>query len=376
MENKNQRLIQTVIELTDLPGAPGFENAVSNHVMDLAQGLGKVDKDMMQNVYIDREGNACPLPSLEGKKEELPSDRPLRIQLDAHLDEVAFLIQYIDERGMLHILPMGGWNTAHIQAHLFDVLFPDGSKRAVIAAAKPVHYMSEEERKKGASMESIILDPGTCSLQETLDLGFEIGLPVLPHVKTEYDPDRELFTGKAFDCRSGVACVLETMNRLKGEKLSNDVIGALSSQEEIGSRGAIVTARRVQADLAIVFEGCPADDTFEMDMDPQTALKKGPMLRHFDVSMVTHPGFQRYALKLARDKQIPVQTAVRAGGGTNGKPIHTEQFGIPTIVVGVPVRYAHSHYGYSALCDHVHAVDLACEIIRSIDKESYLALKN
>ena len=98
-------------------------------------------------------------------------------------------------------------------------------------------------------------------------------------------------------------------------------------------------------DLAIVFEGCPADDTFSEAYMIQTALGKGPMLRPLDKRMITHPRFQRFALDLAAELDIPVQESVRTGGSTNGAPIHLSNAGVPTIVVGIPVRYIHTHYG-------------------------------
>lgn len=98
-------------------------------------------------------------------------------------------------------------------------------------------------------------------------------------------------------------------------------------------------------------------------------MKKGPMLRHFDRSMVTNPRFQRFSLELGRELGIPVQESVRSGGGTNGGPIHTSNGGVPVIVIGVPVRYIHSHHGFAALEDYQNSVKLAVEIIKHLNDE-------
>ena len=127
--------------------------------------------------------------------------------------------------------------------------------------------------------------------------------------------------GKAFDNRIGCAAVVETLFRLHGRTLSNTVSATLSSQEEVGERGMTCVMHNVKPDVVICFEGCPADDSFEEEYMIQSALKKGPMLRHFDRSMITSPRFQRYALELARANDIPVQESVRKGGGTNGGTI-------------------------------------------------------
>lgn len=101
----------------------------------------------------------------------------------------------------------------------------------------------------------------------------------------------------------------------------------------------------------------------------QTAIRRGPMLRHIDARMITNPRYQRYALDLAAELGIPVQEAVRSGGSTNGAPIHLSNGGVPVIVIGVPVRYAHTHYGISAYADFDGAVQLACQLLRRMDAE-------
>lgn len=90
----------------------------------------------------------------------------------------------------------------------------------------------------------------------------------------------------------------------------------------------LIAAKQVNPDLAIVFEGCPADDTAETPEMIQSAMGKGPMLRYFDVSMITNPEFQEYALEIAKIHKIPVQVSVRSGGGTNGMAI-TQVQGAP-----------------------------------------------
>jgi len=137
----------------------------------------------------------------------------------------------------------------------------------------------------------------------------------------------------------------------------------------VGLRGARVSAATADPDLAIVFEGTPADDTFSDIYSSQSALKKGPQIRHRDGSMITNPRFVSFARRIARDNNIPFQDAVRSAGGTNGGSIHLSNKGIPTIVIGVPVRYIHTHYGYAALSDFKHAVDWCLKILEKLDRE-------
>jgi putative aminopeptidase FrvX len=192
---------------------------------------------------------------------------------------------------------------------------------------------------------------------------------VVPEVTFSYQEDHDLMIGKAFDCRLGCAAILDTLGDLKGEELNVDVAAAFSVQEEVGARGAAVTAQEIRPDIAIVFEGCPADDTCLEPWRVQTALKRGPMLRHIDARMITNPRFQRFALDLAEDLSIPVQEAVRSGGSTNGAPIHLTGAGVPVIVIGIPVRYAHTHYGISSWYDYENAVRLAQTVLRRLNAD-------
>ena len=121
-----------------------------------------------------------------------------------------------------------------------------------------------------------------------------------------------------------------------------------------------------------LFEGCPADDTCVEPYMVQTAIKRGPMLRHIDARMITNPRYQRYALDLAEQLGIPVQDAVRSAGSTNGAAIHLAGKAVPVIVIGIPVRYAHTHYGISAYADFENAVKLACEILKRLDEEQIM----
>jgi putative aminopeptidase FrvX len=241
-----------------------------------------------------------------------------------------------------------------------------------IIALKPVHFMTAAERNASGGMEisSLIIDIGATSKEEAAEkFHIRIGEPVVPAVKFEYDRERDLMFGRAFDCRIGCAALLETLKRLDGLDLPFDVVGVLSSQEEVGERGCKVAVNRVKPDIAIAFEGCPADDTFTEPYAIQTALKKGPMIRHLDRSIICSPRFQRYTLDLAAKKGLAIQESVREGGGNNGAVIQTAFDGTPVIVAGVPVRYIHSMNCITSYFDYEATVQLAVEVVKSLTPE-------
>ena len=227
--------------------------------------------------------------------------------------------------------------------------------------------MSAAERQKPLAIDDIYVDVGATSREEVVELfGIEPGDPIVPDVSFSYNEDNGVILGKAFDNRLGCLCILEVMKRLQDEELNVDVVGAFAAQEEVGTRGAEVTARTVKPDLAIVFEGSPADDIYYDQFTAQGCLKKGTQIRHLDRSMVSNPRLINYAKQLAKEKGIAYQSAVRSGGGTNAGKIHLSNKGVPTLVFGIPVRYAHTHYGYSAVVDIDATVDLAVEMIKGL----------
>lgn len=350
-----QTTLQMIAAISNANGVSGFEDDVVAAILPYAEQVGETKVDRMRNVFIRRKENT--------------GSRPV-VQLDAHSDEVGFMVQAICPNGTLRIIPIGGWVSHNIPAHKVWVRNRYGKYIPGLTASKPPHFMTEQERKAPLDIKDITVDVGAVSREEAIEVyGIRIGEPVAPDVTFTYAEDTDLMVGKSFDCRLGCAAILKTMHELAGEELAVDVVGACASQEEVGVRGATVTAQVIQPDLAIVFEGCPADDTCVEPYMVQTAIKRGPMLRHIDARMITNPRYQRYALDLAEKLGIPVQDAVRAAGSTNGAAIHLTGRGVPVIVIGVPVRYAHTHYGVSAYADFDNAVKLACEILKRADAD-------
>ena len=343
-------------QLADAPGAAAFEDAVVAVAREYAAPLGALEEDCLRNLYIYRKENT--------------GDKPV-IMLDAHTDEVGFMIHSIKPNGTLRFLPLGGWNKGSVVGTKVLIRNDQGEYIPGIVAAKPVHFQSAAE-KASPSMEldDLVIDVGAVSAQDAVDnFGIRIGEPGVPAVTTEYDEKRDIIFGKAFDDRIGVAALLEVLRRLEGVELPCDVVGVLSTQEELGLRSAKVTVNRVKPAAAIVLEGCPADDTFTEPYAIQTALKKGPMFRHMDKSLVCNPRFQRYVLDLARHKGMPVQESVRKGGGNNAAAVQTEHLGAPAVVAGVPVRYIHAPNCMAAGCDLEATIQLVIEILKDLTPE-------
>lgn len=357
MRSTKSESLALIQALSEAKAPSGFEDEAIAAAGNFAGEYALVMEDHLRNLYI------CP----KGDAEE--DGRPV-FMLDAHGDEVGMMVHSITPKGTLHFLTLGRWNpdtlpSSRVMVHTrFDTWIPG------IIAAKPVHFMTEAEKGKPLSISDLVIDVGAVSREEAIeDFGIRIGEPVVSGVNFEYDEAHDIMIGKGFDCRIGCAAMLETVKRLADERLPFAVRGVMSAQEEVGERGVQVAVRRIHPQVAICFEGCPADDTFTEDYAVQTALKKGPMLRFMDVSMIANPRYMRDTIELAERMGIPCQTSVRAGGGNNGAFVNLAGEGIPVIVIGIPVRYIHSHYGIASYGDFEAAVELAVAVVKGMTPE-------
>lgn len=346
--------IQMIRELADAFGPSGFEDDVLTVARKWAACLGRIEEDHMRNLYIYRKENT--------------RTRPV-IMLDAHSDEVGFMVHSIKPNGTLRFVSLGRMNLNALSSADVLVRNADGKDIPGIIAAKPVHFMTAAEKAGGGHTEisDFVIDIGARSAKEAeADFHVQIGQPIVPASHFHYDAEHDLMFGKAFDCRIGVAALLDTLYRLRDVDLPCDVVGVLSSQEEVGERGCKVSVNRVKPDAAIVFEGCPADDTFTENYAIQTALKKGPMLRFMDVSVICSPRFQHHVMNISRQTGISMQVSVREGGGNDGAIIHSALDGTPVVVAGVPVRYIHSMNCITSYFDFEATAALAEATVRSL----------
>lgn len=348
--------IALIEALSNAKGAPGFEDEVVNIIKEKYGEQFTIQEDSMRNLMIYRKNHS--------------GNKPV-IMLDGHSDEVAFIVQSIRPNGTLKFLPLGGWVTQTVPAHKVLIKNSEGHYIEGIIGSRPPHFGGGD----GQKLEDMIIDVGATSYEEVVDLfKIEVGAPVVPDTTFSYNKTTEIMLGKAFDNRLGCGCVIETLLALEGLELDVDVVGAISVQEEVGCRGAKVNVKNIKPNMAIIFEGSPADDTFMDRYEAQGCLKKGAQIRHFDRSFIANPRLIEEVKKVAREKEIPYQCAVRSGGGTDAGPIHLELAAVPCLVLGVPVRYAHTHYGYAAMKDYKASIELAVEYIKTLSEETIAKL--
>ncbi len=336
--------------LTLAGGPPGAEGPVRDVVRKMLGEVGIIEFDRLGSIICKKEGSA-----------ESP-----RIQLDSHLDEVGFLVQGITRGGMLSFVSLGSWWEHVLLAQRVEILTEKGSVPGIIGS-KPPHFLSSQERKQVVPLDKLYIDVGASSAEEVAELGVRVGDPVVP--RTEFQPmaNPRVLSSKAFDNRVGVALMIEAL-RCLGDDHPNTVFGVGSVQEEVGCRGAGTAASLIEPDAALVLEGTPADDLpGNVEAQQQAAMGKGPQLRFFDPSAISNRNFARLVEKIASGEGIPLQLAVRRSGGTDARAISVHGRGVPTVVVGVPARYIHTHVSLIHLDDYQAAMRLILAVLRRLD---------
>jgi putative aminopeptidase FrvX len=356
MKLKGEKLLR---RLTEAHAVPGFEGEVREVFRKELDGAGKFSTD----------GNGSVLCELPGKGP--------RVLLAGHMDEVGFRVQSITSGGFLKLVALGGWWTHVLMAQRLQVKTSAGKKVMGVVASKPPHFLSAEERKKVMPLENLFLDLGATSAKEVEKWGVKIGDPVAP--LTEFTPmeRKGRFLAKAFDNRVGMACAIEAGGMLAEAKRSNTVLLAGTTQEEVGLRGAQTLAALAKPDVAVILEGTPADDTpgFQVETS-QGIMGKGVQIRLHDPTAIMNPKLVELAVSVAEKEKIPYQLAVRASGGTDAGRVHLAGEGVPTVVLGVPARYIHSHQSMIEIGDYQAMVKLAAALIKKLTAAEVKKLTN
>jgi len=346
--------IEFIKGLTQLSGPSGYEGDVSNFIKEKLASVGEITTDRIGNIVCRIEGSDPGAPHL---------------LFAAHQDEVAFMVSDITAGGFLRFIGIGGWNPITLPSSPVEVISESGERHYGIIGQLPPHFIPKGEPPKVPTIDELFIDIGARSREEAEEL-YQVGIGsiIIPYAPFKYNPKGEVLFSKAFDDRIGVAALIELGHLVKEKGVAATLSLAFTVQEEVGVRGAKVLAQSIEADAAIVVEGAPADDVPSNIGSPQTVLGKGAHLRIFDTSHIGHPGLFRLARDIARREKIEVQEAVRKGGGTDAREIALAKGGIPTIVCGVGVRYAHSHNSLISLSDYRNLVKLLFAVSRDMTK--------
>src|SRR5690625_4731663 len=347
--------LEMLKDLTDVNGVAGFEHVVKQKAKSYLEPLSdEIIEDNLGGVY--------------GKKNA--KDGSKTILIGGHLDEIGFMVTEIDDSGFLKFTPIGGWWNQVMLSQRMHITTGEGKVITGVIGSKPPHVLSPEERKKPVEIKDMFIDIGVASKDEVLEAGIELGDMVTPASEFEEMTNKNYLLAKAWDNRYGVALSIDVMKNLEKEDININLVSGATVQEEVGLRGAKVAANKVKPDLAIAVDVGLAMDTPGMKSSNGTGdLGKGPLVILLDGSNIGHVPFRKHILQVAKDKDIPVQLQVIPGGGTDAGSFHVSNDGVPSVAIGVPLRYMHSNVSIMHKEDYINAVRLVTEVVKSLNDD-------
>nr|WP_058498574.1 M42 family metallopeptidase [Legionella gratiana] len=344
----------SLAKLTDLAGASGFEKSVRDAVKQQWQ-------QSMSHVAVDGMGN------LIGRYKD--NAKGPHVLLMAHMDEVGYMVESITPDGFLKIIPLGGIPASVIFAQRWTVSTPKGPILAY-SGMDSTHLLEETKKNKLPAVNAIFLDIGA-ETKEQAEAQFNVrpGLQVTP--ASQFSPLSEnRYLAKALDDRLGLALIGDVLESIKNQEQPNQLFTAATVQEEVGLRGASTVFNSTHPDVTINVEVGIADDypALIAARKGKIVLGKGPTLFVYDRSMIPHQELLSWILDLAKKNNIPVQLESEVGYGQDGSKVQGSGSGVPSINIGVPIRYAHQQAGVFDKRDYDQAVKLISLIVTHLNQ--------
>ncbi len=355
------RISEVLMELSQAVGVSGFESGVAGVAAKFfAPYVDEIKSDRFGNLVCLKKGRDEVVSS--GKNSAVakePESRPV-VYLAAHLDEIGLMVTGFDKKGFLRFTTVGGFDPRTLRGQLVTV---HGKKdyRGVVGATPP-HLVDDEELKKEAPVSEMYIDIGLDAgkLREAVQVGDIVSV----YRDFIVMKDNNYMCGKALDNRVGAAVLIYTAYELSKSGHTADICFVGTAQEEVGTRGAIVSAFSILPHIGIALDVCHGDmpgvgeeDTFVLGKG--VAIAVGPNI---------HPQLAGELQKTASGKRIPFRLDPTPGPTpTDARAIQITAEGIPSALLSVPLRYMHTSVEMVHCADIRYAGRLLSSLLSRID---------
>lgn len=338
--------------LLSTPSPTGFESPGQKVWMQ------EVKKHADQ-VQTDAYGNAW--ATIKGKSKRV-------LMLEAHIDEIGFMVKYVSKEGFISIDRIGGADAAIARARRVTIYGDKGPVAGVIGCTA-IHLRENREKEIVPKVHDLAVDIGAKNEKEVKALGIRVGHPIV-YEDTVSEVGKHCIAGRAIDNRLGSFILAEVMKNLsKGKKPEWTVIAVNAVQEEIGGYGAKMAAYRLSPDAAVVFDVTHATDSpgIKKEQHGSVEMRGGPTITH---GSCNHSALVERLEAIAKRKKIPLQhEAASRYSGTDASVIYHSKDGVPSALVSLPVRYMHSVVELVDLRDVEKTVSLLMGFVESLKEK-------
>ncbi len=339
--------------LCETPGVSGREDAMRALVTRELQSLtDDITVDALGSVVATKRGSGGP-----------------RIMLAAHMDEIGFLVKFIDDKGFLRLQPVGGWDPRTLVAQRVHVQGFTGESLlgTLMPASKPIHLLTPEDRAKPAKMEEFFVDLGLPT--ERVKELVEVGDMVTMARTTERVGDN--IVSKSLDDRLCLFVMIEALRAVGTHQA--EIIAVATVQEEVGLRGAQTAAYALKPTVGIALDVTLANDfPGPADHEYVTKLGDGPAIQIMDNSSISNPKLVRHFRTVAEQHGIPYQLDMIVGGGTDAGTIQRARAGVPVVTLSVPTRYIHTVNEMASVRDIEASVTLLARYLEDAHTGQYV----
>lgn len=312
-------MLELIREISAIPGISGREDAVREYIISKIDGYAEYHTDALGNLIVFKKG----------KK---PANK--KVMLDAHMDEVGFIITGITSDGCLRFAKVGGVDTRVALGRSVKV-----GENAVsgVLGAKPIHLLDKDEEAKMPKNDDLYIDIGASSREEAekyVSLGDAAWFDT-----SFFEMGDGFIKSKALDDRVGCAVLIEMIR----SEIEYDAWFSFSVQEEVGLRGAGPAAFTIAPDYSIAVETTTAADITGVKDEKRVCLcGEGAAISFMDRTTVYNRELFKRAFEVAAENNIPCQVKTYVSGGNNSGSIHKTRSGVKALTVSVPCRYLHS----------------------------------
>jgi endoglucanase len=350
MEDAALEFLRKVLET---PSPSGYEQPVQKLVREyVAPFADRVTTDTHGNVIAVKNPGA-----------------PVRVMFAGHCDQIGLVVQHIDAEGYIYFQPVGGWDPIQLVGQRMTVWTATGAVGGVIGR-KPIHLLTDEERKQVPKLKDLWLDIGAKDKAEVEEV-VRIGDPITFQLGFQQTRNNQA-NSPAMDDKCGLWVVMEALRRASLKKLNCSLYAVSTVQEEIGLRGAQTSAFGVDPHIGIAVDVTHATDcpTIEKKQEGDIALGKGPVIYR---GPNMNPLVVQRLIETAKAGEVPYQLAASGRAtGTDANSLQVNRSGVATGLVSVPNRYMHSAVETISLADIDHAANLlAGFVLRLTGQEDF-----
>ena len=336
--------------ILETPSPSGYEQPVQQIVREYVSSFA-------DQVESDSHGNLIAVKSPQNS---------LRVMFAGHCDQIGLIVQFIDESGFLYIQPIGGWDPQQLIGQRLTVWASEGPVKGVIAR-KPIHLLTEEERKQVPKIKDLWIDIGAASRDEASQR-VRVGDPVTFCLSLEM-LSGDLANSPGMDDKTGLWVVIEALRRAATEQLSCALHAVSTVQEEIGLRGARTSAYGIDPQVGIAVDVTHATDcpTVDKKTEGDVKLGGGPVITR---GPNCNPRVVERLIDVAKQKNIDFQlAAIGKATPTDANSLQVTRSGVATGLVSIPNRYMHSAVETISMSDIDQAADLLAGFALSLDPD-------